>query len=213
MDETRQTSVPGIFACGNVVKVHELVDFVSAEGELAGTAAAKFALGAAGQNQNACGTDSVRDHENLPFRSRENRGDETPKSETKKFSQAQKKGVKPLQTQAEEGTVVICTVCPMGCRVTVDADGMTHGNSCKRGEAYARQEVTEPKRTLTSTMAAADGRLVPVRTDRAIPQRLVRDCVKEINNHSLFLPIHRGEIIIKSIGGTEANLVATRTLV
>ena len=37
-------------ACGNVVKVHELVDFVSAEGELAGTAAAKFALGAAGQN-------------------------------------------------------------------------------------------------------------------------------------------------------------------
>ena len=213
VDETRQTSVPGIFACGNVVKVHELVDFVSAEGELAGTAAAKFALGAAGQNQNACGTDSVRDHENLPFRSRENRGDETPKSETKKFSQAQKKGVKPLQTQAEEGTVVICTVCPMGCRVTVDADGMTHGNTCKRGEAYARQEVTEPKRTLTSTMAAADGRLVPVRTDRAIPQRLVRDCVKEINNHSLFLPIHQGEIIIKGIGGTEANLVATRTLV
>ena len=50
VDETRQTSVPGIFACGNVVKVHELVDFVSAEGELAGTAAAKFALGAAGQN-------------------------------------------------------------------------------------------------------------------------------------------------------------------
>ena len=211
--ENRETSVPGIFACGNVVKVHELVDFVSAEGELAGTAAAKFALGAAGQNQHACGTDSVRDHENLPFRSRENRSDETPKSETKKFSQAQKKGVKPLQTQAEEGTVVICTVCPMGCRVTVDADGMTHGNSCKRGEAYARQEVTEPKRTLTSTMAAADGRLVPVRTDRAIPQRLVRDCVKEINNHSLFLPIHRGEIIIKGIGGTEANLVATRTLV
>ena len=106
------------------MKVHELVDFVSAEGELAGTAAAKFALGAAGQNQHACGTDSVRDHENLPFRSRENRGDERPKSETKKFSQAQKKGVKPLQTQAEEGTVVICTVCPMGCRVTVDADGI-----------------------------------------------------------------------------------------
>ena len=203
----------GIFACGNVVKVHELVDFVSAEGARAGAAAAAFALGAAEQNQNACGTASVIDHENLPFRPQENQTDETPKRETKKPSPEQKKGVKPLQTQPEEGKVVICTVCPMGCRITVDADGMTHGNTCKRGETYARQEVTEPKRTLTSTIATTDGRFVPVRTDRAIPQRLVHDCIKEINNQSLLLPIRRGEIIIKGIGGTDANLIAARTIV
>ena len=162
VDEARQTSVRGIFACGNVVKVHELVDFVSAEGARAGAAAAAFALGAAEQNQNACGTASVIDHENLPFRSQEKQTDETTKRETKKPSQEQKKGVKPLQTQPEEGKVVICTVCPMGCRITVDADGMTQGNTCKRGEVYARQEVTEPKRTLTSTIATTDGRFVPV---------------------------------------------------
>jgi len=45
VDINRQTSVPGIFACGNVVKVHELVDFVSEEGETAGRAAAFFAQG------------------------------------------------------------------------------------------------------------------------------------------------------------------------
>ena len=45
VDENRQTSVPGIFACGNVVKVHELVDYVSDEGETAGRAAAAYAYG------------------------------------------------------------------------------------------------------------------------------------------------------------------------
>ena len=44
VDESRQTSVPGIFACGNVLHVHDLVDFVSAESERAGAAAARHAL-------------------------------------------------------------------------------------------------------------------------------------------------------------------------
>lgn len=43
VDETRQTSIQGIFACGNVLHVHDLVDNVSAEANLAGEAAAKYA--------------------------------------------------------------------------------------------------------------------------------------------------------------------------
>lgn len=45
IDYKRETSVKGIFACGNVVKVHELVDFVSKEGERAGKSAALYILG------------------------------------------------------------------------------------------------------------------------------------------------------------------------
>ncbi len=45
VDETRQTSVPGVFACGNVLHVHDLVDNVSEEAALAGAAAAKYATG------------------------------------------------------------------------------------------------------------------------------------------------------------------------
>ena len=45
VDDALQTSVPGIFACGNVLHVHDLVDFVSAESLKAGEAAAAFALG------------------------------------------------------------------------------------------------------------------------------------------------------------------------
>jgi len=45
VDEFRQTSVAGIFACGNVVHVHDLVDFVVEESEIAGRGAAGFVLG------------------------------------------------------------------------------------------------------------------------------------------------------------------------
>lgn len=45
VDAERQTTVPGIFACGNVLHVHDLVDNVSEEAAIAGENAAKFALG------------------------------------------------------------------------------------------------------------------------------------------------------------------------
>lgn len=45
VDENRQTGAPGIFACGNVLQVHDLVDYVSDEAELAGKGAAGFVLG------------------------------------------------------------------------------------------------------------------------------------------------------------------------
>jgi len=47
VDDALETSVPGVFACGNVLHVHDLVDFVSAESFKAGKAAARFALGGA----------------------------------------------------------------------------------------------------------------------------------------------------------------------
>ena len=48
VDQDLQTGVPGIFACGNVLHVHDLADNVTTESERAGTAAAAWALGAVG---------------------------------------------------------------------------------------------------------------------------------------------------------------------
>lgn len=42
VDQNRQTNIPGIFACGNVLHVHDLVDFVSEEAEISGVSAANF---------------------------------------------------------------------------------------------------------------------------------------------------------------------------
>ena len=52
VDQDRQTNVEGIFACGNVLHVHDLVDYVSEEAEIAGTSAAAYI-----QNQTVSGTD------------------------------------------------------------------------------------------------------------------------------------------------------------
>ena len=45
VSERRETAVPGVFACGNVLHVHDLVDYVSEEAALAGRAAADYILG------------------------------------------------------------------------------------------------------------------------------------------------------------------------
>ena len=45
VDQNRQTEIEGVFACGNVLHVHDLVDYVSEESEIAGRAAAEYILG------------------------------------------------------------------------------------------------------------------------------------------------------------------------
>jgi len=50
VDQNRETSVEGVFACGNVLHVHDLVDFVSEEAEIAGRSAADYIMGKAENN-------------------------------------------------------------------------------------------------------------------------------------------------------------------
>ena len=50
--ENMETEIPGVFACGNVVHVHDLVDFVSGESETAGAAAAAYVQNGEIKNRN-----------------------------------------------------------------------------------------------------------------------------------------------------------------
>ena len=52
VDQNRQTEIEGIFACGNVLHVHDLVDYVSEEAQIAGKAAAEFINGQTANNKN-----------------------------------------------------------------------------------------------------------------------------------------------------------------
>lgn len=62
VDQSLQTSVPGIFACGNVLHVHDLADNVTTESERAGAAAAAYALGgSSGANVDTAGTSCAAD--------------------------------------------------------------------------------------------------------------------------------------------------------
>ncbi len=68
-----------------------------------------------------------------------------------------------------------CIGCPIGCALRVEVKGeeiTVSGNTCPRGEKYARAEVTNPVRTLTSTVALEGGSIarVPVRTRGEVPK-------------------------------------------
>ena len=56
-----------------------------------------------------------------------------------------------------ENRELVCVACPLGCPITVtfDADGNVEtvtGNTCKRGDAYARTEIKNPMRSIHSTV-------------------------------------------------------------
>lgn len=104
-----------------------------------------------------------------------------------------------------------CIVCPMGCAISVELDGervvSVSGNTCKRGEEYAKSECTNPQRTVTSTVRCENGDVIPVKTDRPIPKKNMADCIKIINNSIAHFPISIGDVIIEDVFG--ANIVAT----
>ena len=67
--ENNETLVPGIFACGNVLHVHDLVDFVTEESIRAGKSAAEYVLGGAGATSGGGGSGDAagRDSDETPM--------------------------------------------------------------------------------------------------------------------------------------------------
>lgn len=113
-------------------------------------------------------------------------------------------------------TELTCIVCPMGCALQVeqDEDGTVRsvkGNTCPRGAAYGKDEVVNPTRTLTSTVRAADGRLVSVKTDRPIPKGKLFEAMERVNDVVASTPIRIGDVLLDDLFG--ARLVATADLV
>lgn len=70
-----------------------------------------------------------------------------------------------------------CIGCPLGCTVEVTTENgqilSVTGNTCKRGEDYARKEVTNPTRIVTTTVRVSGGRLAgsPLQNQKRHPQR------------------------------------------
>ena len=106
-----------------------------------------------------------------------------------------------------------CIVCPRGCALRVEIeegkDLVVTGNACPRGVQYAIDECTHPMRTITSTVRAQDGSVIPVKTDRTIPKEKMFECMVEINKAVATLPAHVGDIVIENVLGTGANVVIT----
>ncbi len=112
---------------------------------------------------------------------------------------------------------LICIGCPLGCPLTVTMEGTeitVTGNTCKRGEIYAKKEVTNPTRVVTSSVHVQDGviAMVSVKTKDDIPKDKIFACMEEIRRVSVHAPIHIGDIVIENCAGTGVPVIATKNV-
>lgn len=112
-------------------------------------------------------------------------------------------------------TELICICCPIGCAMTVEQSESgikVAGNTCKRGEKYAIAEVTAPTRTVTSSVKINGGEIarVPVKTAAPIPKDKIFVALDEIKKVELDAPVEIGDVIVKNVAGSGADVVATR---
>lgn len=110
---------------------------------------------------------------------------------------------------------LVCVACPLGCPITVTLENGevkdVTGNTCKRGDAYARTEVTSPTRMITSTVKVEDGKayVVPVKTSAPAPKGMIMDIMAEINKASIKAPVKIGDVVIENVLNTGVDIIAT----
>lgn len=108
----------------------------------------------------------------------------------------------------------ICIVCPRGCHLQADDQNNVTGNTCPRGKAYALNEISNPTRMITSTVAIESEELcrLPVMTSAPIPKGRIFDVMAEINKALVKAPVHIGDIVIENVLGLGADIKATRNI-
>jgi len=111
-----------------------------------------------------------------------------------------------------------CVICPIGCEIEVELQGSDivsmKGDKCAKGKEFVLQELAEPMRILTTTIRikGAKWAMLPVRTDKPIPKRLLFSVIKELANIELQAPVKISDVIIRDTAGTGANILATRNM-
>ena len=108
----------------------------------------------------------------------------------------------------------VCIVCPEGCSITAELSDKgieISGNKCKRGAEYIKQEITDPRRNIASSVLVEGGvrSLVPVKTASPIPKDKIFEVMEEIKSTVAPAPIIAGQLIIVNVAKTGCNIVAT----
>ena len=111
-----------------------------------------------------------------------------------------------------------CIGCPLGCSIQVTLDGNTvtavTGNTCPRGDAYARKEVTNPSRIVTSTVRVNGGTapMVNVKTAADIPKEQIFACIAALKDVTLTAPVKIGDIVLTNVADTGVNVIAAKNI-
>ena len=108
----------------------------------------------------------------------------------------------------------VCIVCPNGCTLRAEENSgiiTVMGNTCPKGEEYAKTELTNPTRTLTSTVATSFLKqpVLPVRTSAAIPKGEITNAMAAINKLVVSTRLKCGEVVVKNFVVAGVDLIAT----
>ena len=107
-----------------------------------------------------------------------------------------------------------CIGCPRGCLLRVEEENgefTVSDNSCENGRKFAVSEMTEPKRTICSTVKTvfADVPVLPVRVSADIPKDKIFDVMREINSVTLDKRISGGDAVIENVLGLGVDVIST----
>ena len=108
---------------------------------------------------------------------------------------------------------LICISCPTGCHLTAEhaANGqwLISGNRCPRGKVYAINELTDPRRVVTATVASNSEYLprIPVRTDKALPKRYIAPLLNKLYAMKVKIPVKSGEILLADVENSQINVI------
>lgn len=107
-----------------------------------------------------------------------------------------------------------CIVCPRGCRLHVDDDMNVTGNFCPRGKEYAISELTNPVRTITSSVKVSNRpyTLVSVKTTKPVPKEKIFDVMREIDKISVEAPVRIGQVVKTKVLGLDSDIVITKNI-
>ena len=116
-----------------------------------------------------------------------------------------------------EERVITCINCPMGCRMTVGLENgevvSVKGNTCKRGDTYAWQEVTAPVRMVTAVVPV-EGSFMPVsvKTREPIPKKDIPACMEALHGLHLQAPVKAGDTVLPDVCGSGVDVIATKSV-
>ncbi len=113
----------------------------------------------------------------------------------------------------------LCIGCPLGCRLEVDEDDHgdiieIRGSGCRKGDRYAAQEHTDPRRNVTTTVAISGGLWprLPVKTSGEIPKDQVLAACEQLRQVRLQAPVKMGDVVLDDLLGTGCAVIATRDM-
>ena len=115
--------------------------------------------------------------------------------------------------------LLTCIVCPNGCDIEVDTapDGgilSIEGQTCRRGEEFARQEILDPQRTISSSVRLTGGELplVSVRLSRPVPRARIPEVMEAIRALTLEAPTRIGDVALGHVLGLDSDVIVTKNV-